>query len=203
MSIPTKKEYEEGSATWSGKYMGVSYSLNHHGISKYSPQGTWCSYIVLQENLFIDDKHFKVFDVEPEITELSPGSFWETYNYWDLPDLGLHGGITFYERTTHLNKHTGKHIKQLKIGCDYAHSWDRDSEYWQGKEQVEEDIKAVIRDLVRQYPVKHSCGYCGILDIPENFYTAKNGSLVHKSKQSKFTEDHWPMWMEKRGSNNA
>lgn len=194
MAKPTKEEYEKSSATWVGEHLGVRYSMNHHGVSDYSPEGTWCFYIHLFEPMFLSDADFALFDREPQIREMLSGSAWETYDYGDVPDYGFHGGITFYERTSYVAK-DGTRQKALKIGCDYAHSWDRDSGYYEGLREVEMDAKQLIEKLVVAHPVKTKCKYSGMMDKPEEFYKARNGAIVHKSQLSKFNEQEWPMWL--------
>lgn len=196
MSLPTHEEYLKSAAVWRGEHNGVSYSLSHHGVSDYSPDGTWCFYIHLTEEIFLSPESFAAFDREPEVKKMGGlESYYETYDYWSVPDHGFHGGITFYERTTYVGKFDGLPKKALKIGCDYAHSWDRDGGYWEGKNDVERDAKRLIEKLVIDYPVKARCGYSGVLDEPGAFYTARNGSRVHRSQADKFSETEWPMWL--------
>lgn len=196
MSIPTHEQYLKSAAVWRGEHKGVSYTLSHHGASDYSRAGTWCFYIHLTEEIFLSPKSFAAFDREPEVKQMTgAGSYYETYDYWSVPDHGFHGGITFYERTTYFGKFDGLPKKALKIGCDYAHSWDRDGGFWEGKDEVERDAKRLIDKLVIDHPVKSRCSYSGILDAPEAFYTARNGSLVHHSQAGKFSESEWPTWL--------
>lgn len=192
--LPTLEEYKSGATTWKGEHKGVSYTLSHHGVSDYSPQGTWCFYIHIHSNLFINDEDFKLFERQPKLKEMSSGSFWETYDYWDVPDYGFHGGITYYGVERFVDKE-GIERKSLKIGCDYAHLWDQEGGYSDGKNDVEHDVKRLIDELVKNHPVKLRCSYCGKIDVPENFYTAKNKALVHKSQRDKFSETKWPMWL--------
>lgn len=193
MSLPTIEQYREGATTWKRDHKGVAFTLSHHGVSKYSPQGTWCFYIHLQEPQFQRPEDFARFDREPEVKEWA-GSHRESYPYDDVPDYGFHGGITWYSRETYVDR-DGATWKSLKIGCDYAHSWDADSGYWQGLEDVESDARALIDKLTDQIPLKVRCGYCGKLDMPDQFYTARNGVRVHVSQRDKFSESEWPTWL--------
>lgn len=192
---PTLEELRKGSTTWIFEHLGVHYSLNHHGISDHSPEGIWCFYIHINEEMFINDTDFALFDREPEIYETAIRKR-ETYRYDDVSDYGFHGGITFYERTDYLNR-SGVRMKALKIGCDYAHSWDRDSGYWQGLGDVKADAIRLIEKLAEAHPVKWRCNYCGKIDNPDQFYIAQNGSRVHKSQQEHLEKEGWDKWMPK------
>lgn len=195
MSLPTLAEYRQGSTTWKRDYKGVSYTLSHHGISDYSPQGTWCFYIFINSNMFVNHDDFSLFDREAEIVEIN-GNFRETFNYWDVPDYGFHGGITWYSKEGFVDRE-GQKQTSLKIGCDYNHLWDRESDYWQGLDEVESDAKSLIDKLVEQHPIKLRCSYCGKIDLPDQYYTAINGAVVHKSQIDKLKENGWDKWMPK------
>lgn len=201
MTLPTIEEYRQGATTWRHTHKGVGYTLSHHGVSDYSPQGTWCFYIFVNSDMFIDDADFAAFNRDAQIKEMGSGSFWETYDYYDVPDYGFHGGITWYSKERFIDRE-GKEQTSLKIGCDYAHLWDRESGYWEGLKEVERDAKALIDKLVEAHPVKLRCSYCGKLDVPEQFYTAKNGATVHKSQIEKLKEKDgwWEHWQPKEQS---
>lgn len=193
MALPTLEQLRQGATTWKRERHGVGYTLSHHGVSSYSPEGTWCFYIHLLEEQFVSADQFAMFDREPEVREWA-GSHREHYPYDDVPDFGFHGGITWYSRETYVAR-DGRRMKALKIGCDYAHAWDRDGGYWQGLDDVEADAKALIDRLVREVRIKERCSYSGQYDVPEQFYTARNGCRVHVSQATKFSEDEWPTWL--------
>lgn len=196
MSLPKLEQYRQAAAKWCGEHKGVHYELSHHGVSEYQPQGTWCFYIFINEGMFIKDESFTAFDREPKIQEIGSGSKFETYDYWDVPDYGFHGGITFYERTSFVDKE-GVRRKQLKIGCDYNHLFDLENGYWEGLDEVRMDTHRLIESLVQSHPIKLRCKYSGKIDLPENFYEAQNGNLVHVSQEATFTAESWPTWMRK------
>lgn len=194
MALPTLDEYRSGATTWKRDHKGIGYTLSHHGVSDYSPQGTWCFYIHLLEEQFQRAEDFALFDRDPEVREFPAGYFREHYPYDDVPDHGFHGGITWYSRDTYVGR-DGKSYKALKIGCDYGHSWDRDGGYWQGLDDVAADAERLIDALVATVPFKERCGYSGRYDMPSEFYTARNGTRVHNSQASEFSDDHWPLWL--------
>lgn len=191
--LPTLEQYRRGNSSWKGEHLGVQYSLSHHGVSDYSPAGTWCFYIHLLEEQFVNAEDFAKFDREPEAREFA-GTYHEHYAYDDVPHYGFHGGITWYSREVYVGK-SGARWKALKIGCDYAHLWDRERGYWQGFDDVERDAQALIEQLVDAVPLKVRCAYSGIYDAPECFYTARNGARVHQSQSAKFSETEWPTWL--------
>jgi len=192
---PTLEEMRSGSTVWSRTYRNVRYNLSHHGISEYSPEGTWCYYIFLTPDIFQNPQHFILFDKEPEIKEGFGGSdkLWLTYDYYDIPDLNFHGGVTWYSKEPYFDRVSGKQCYAIKIGCDYGHSWDRDSGYWQGMNDVDRDAKRSIDILADAYPIMERCAYSGKLDMPENFYVAKHGGMVHNSLAGTFDEG-WHAW---------
>lgn len=192
MSIPTLEQYRKSGASWSGEHRGVGYKLSHHGISDYSPEGTWCYYLFLRPDMFQRAEDFALFDKPAEVKP-SPGTdkFWETHDYDAIPDLDFHGGVTWYSKEPYMDRFTGERRECLKIGCDYAHAWDRDEGYWQGLEDVERDAKHSIDILVDQFPMNERCRWSGIMAVPEEFYTAVNGAKVHKSQLGKIDHELW------------
>lgn len=188
--LPTKEQYLKCSATWKGEHNNISYSINHHGISDYQPQGIWCFYVYIPENIFINQDDFKLFD-RPEIISDMFGKPWQTYDYYDVPDYGFHGGITWYSKEVVFDRNEGKNITVLKIGCDYNHLWDSESGYWQGKEDIERDVRSMIEKLVQNHPIKTRCKYSGIIDLPENFYESNAGWMIHNSMEDKQDHENW------------
>jgi hypothetical protein len=189
---PMIDDFLSSCAKWTGTHEAVRYELSWHGMSDYSPEGTWCYYLHLNQEQFYpadwvalrlarEDKKFN-------------SSWYRHFDYGQFPDLDPHGGWTFGEMDTYLGR-DGKEYEHIKVGCDYAHSWDRDSGYWQGRAEVERDAKHSIDLLCKLFPRRRqTCSYCGLWDDPENFYTARNGALVHNSQREKFSDLHWPMW---------
>lgn len=192
MSLPTLEQYRAGSTVWRREHRGVTYTLNHHGISSYSSRGIWCYYLHLLENMFQRAEDFALFNREPEVTEYA-GSKREHYDYYSIPDLEFHGGVTFYSKDGFMDR-DGNRFTALKIGCDYNHLWDEESGYWQGMEDVARDAMRSIDLLVDQFPMNERCAYSGKIADPSEFYTAVNGCRVHKSKADQF-EDGWAAWL--------
>lgn len=192
---PTLAQYQNGGSTWVRKHRGISYTLSHHGISEYSPEGTWCYYLHLPENMFQNPDHFALFNKEREIKDgFGEGQKWESYNYYDIPDLSFHGGVTWYSKDTFFDRNAQRDFLVLKIGCDYGHAFDRDGGYWEGIDDVDRDARRSIDVLADQFPMMMRCAYSGTIDTPENFYTAVNGACVHNSQIEKLG-NNWPTWL--------
>ncbi len=157
MSLPTLEQYRTCAAKWRGEHKGVHYELSHHGISNYSPKGTWCFYIFFSEEMFLNAADFAKYNLEPTISEWND-SFRENFDYYTIPDHGFHGGITYYSKDTYVSR-DGKRYIQVKAGCDYAHLWDSESGFWEGKDEVENDAKKFIDAFTEVTPMKKRCGY--------------------------------------------
>lgn len=193
---PSLEDFMKSGARWFGKHQGVRYELSWHGYhEEYCPQGTWCWYLHLTDEMFHPDDWAKLRLPHQDRQFYEGGSWSRHYNYDNFPDLEPHGGWTFGEMNVALGR-DGKEHEHVKVGCDYNHSWDRDSGYWQGREDVERDAKYAIDLLVKMFPQRRECcGYSAKWDDSENFYTAKNGARVHKSQQDKLREDSgWEHW---------
>lgn len=192
---PTMADFEKSAARWNGEHQGIRYELSWHGMSDYSPQGTWCWYIYVTSEQFSAEDWAKL-RLEHEDKQLSPEStFCRFYNYDRFPDLEAHGGWTFGEMDSYCGR-DGSEQERVKVGCDYNHLWDRESGYWQGRDAIEQDAKHSIDLLCKMFPSRRlCCRYSGRYDDADQFYTARNGALVHKSCASKFSEDEWPYWL--------
>lgn len=78
----------------------------------------WTYYLYLFER-YIPTPLFESIWLKPKDTKFN----FLSYDYYNAPllnEIPMHGGITYYA------KHgEGKH-RSVKIGCDYAHIWDRE-----------------------------------------------------------------------------
>lgn len=194
MSVPTHEEFLTSSARWNGAHHGIRYQLNWHGRSEYSPQGTWCYYIIVTSEQFYPDDWAKL-RLEKQDKQFREGDSWHRHwAYENFPDVDFHGGPTFGEMSVYLSRNGIEH-EAVKIGCDYAHLWDSECDYWQGKREVERDAKFSIERLIEKFPRRRvKCDYSGKFGEPEEFYTARNGRTVHKSYEAKLRADKWDGW---------
>ena len=130
---------------FTGKYKGINFEISHHGIGEeYRPEGTWCYYLIIDENQFteeyLDDFILKP-DTDNKYCRLS-------YNYYDtkIADLDWHGGITFYSKLGGLD---GGSLS-IKIGCDYAHLYDEGRSY--GVDHILCDVERTINKMLDLFP---------------------------------------------------
>ncbi len=194
---PQFDDYLKGSTTWRGEHRQMTYTLCHWGISDYSPEGVWNYYLWLPENMFINPEDFALFNCELKITDtLGLGKMREDYDYFSTPDLDYHGGITFYEKHQTIDPATGKPMVVIKTGCDYNHLWDHEGGFSHGIEEVRRDAINSINILADRYPLKLRCGYTGKIDMPDQFYQAVNGSMVHVDQlvKMKATPEPWNVY---------
>jgi hypothetical protein len=181
---PTIEDFLSSASKWRDQHKGISYELSWHGRSEeYSPEGTWCWYILVNSEQFYADDWAKLRLEKQDRQFMSAGSWHRHWTYDNFPDVEPHGGWTYGEMSTYLGK-DGQEYELVKVGCDYSHLWDRESGYWQGKSDVERDVKHSIDLLVEMFH-----------DDPEQFYTARNGQTVHKSQREKLTGDGWEGWL--------
>lgn len=193
--VPTNDDFLNCAAKWRGEHQGIAYDLSWHGRSEYSPQGTWCYYLLLTEQQF-SAEDWKRLRLAREDKQFFDGMSWHRhFDYDAFPDLGAHGGWTYGEMTVFLGK-DGKEYEQVKVGCDYAHLWDREMDYPECRSTVESDAKRSINLLVEMFPKRRErCGYCGKYDNPDQFYTAINGQRVHRSQIDKLKDSGWEKWL--------
>ena len=151
-------------------------------MSDYSRQGAWCYYLMLRQEQFYPADWDRL-RLKKEDKQLGGLSWHRHWTYDDFPDLDAHGGWTYGELTVYLGK-DGQEYEHVKVGCDYAHLWDQEAGYWQGRADVEKDAKHSIELLCAMFPRRRErCGYSGKWDDPEKFYTARNGTRIHVSQR--------------------
>lgn len=192
MAKPTLDDFLDSTARWGGSHQGIAYELSWHGRSDYSSEGTWCYYLLVTSQQFYpeDWARLRLAHEDKQFAH----SWRRHFDYDNFPDLDAHGGWTFGEMETYLAK-DGKEHERVKLGCDYAHLFDREGGYYEGREEVERDAKRSIDLLIAMFPRRRlRCDYSGMFDDAEQFYTAKNGKTVHKSKQADLPAG-WTEWL--------
>jgi len=200
MAIPTSDDFLACASKWCGQHQGIAYELSWHGKSEYRPEGIWCYYVIVTDEQFYPDDWA---ELRLSRKDLQFASSWHRhYAYENFPDLDPHGGWTFGEMVSYLGRDGVEH-ERVKIGCDYGHLWDEEGGFWQGREAVERDAKRSIDLLCEMFPRRRlRCAYCGRYDDREQFYTARNGMMVHRSQIGKFSETEWPMWLPAEDSHD-
>jgi len=186
--LPTLDDFLASGARWNGEHHGVHYELSWHGRSEYQESGIWCWYIIVTDEQFYPEE-WTLLRLKKQDRELN-GSWHRFWSYEDFPDVDPHGGWTFGEQETYLGKDGKKHEK-VKVGCDYAHSWDRDGGYWHGRADIERDVKASIEKLLKLFPRRRvRCAYSGKWDDADKFFTTNAGWQVHVDSEAKAAEMH-------------
>lgn len=129
---------------WSDKYKGINYEIAHWGIDSYMPNGIWNAYIVILKPQ-LPDKFQDLICKYSKSTLLSKRKFWDYNNLDDIFDM--HGGLTYYEPKR--DEFSGK-VNAIKVGCDYAHSFDEGMIYDQ--DDVQRDTIKSIECFIEKYP---------------------------------------------------
>ena len=192
---PTYQDLLRCGATWRGEHLGIGYELSWHSChEEHQPEGIWCWYIHLCDEQFSESDWAKL-RLKKEDKQLFEDRWYRHWCYEDFPDIEPHCGFTFGELKTYLGR-DGKEHEWVKIGCDYNHLWDREGGYWEGKDDVEHDVRKSIDLLIEMFPErKERCAYSGTYGERAEFYTAINGKRVHKSKIETFKKEGWENWL--------
>jgi hypothetical protein len=144
-----------------GTHKGVSWDINH--IERSYAQW-WTYYIYLDKKKMLPEE-FKLFNAPLKHTEFG-GKIKSHYDYYKIPDIDLHCGITFYEK----NRDIFLEHFILKIGCDYNHYWDEGKQYQ--LEDIIMDVKNSVDSFLSRFSYKRWCGNCGaIVDKTEGIIT--------------------------------
>lgn len=190
---PSLDDYAAANATWTGRHKSVFWKVSHHAISGFRPEGIWCFYVNFDERMFQNPEDWKLFDLPVQVKDGFSGRLWEHFPYDDIPELPWHSGATYGKRHSEFNPDTGARYTVIEVGCDYGHVWDEENDFWQGRKEVTADAIALIEEFIRRFPQKEICAYCGKMGMPDDFYTARNGSRVLRSQLSELPEGR-TMW---------
>lgn len=110
---------------WNFQYRGIFAEIVHWGIADYQLKGIWNLYIYINpEN--IGDKELKK-NFLPIFKKVTWGGkenqIYDIYSCQIANELELHGGATY------LNIENSNGKKILKIGCDYNHLYDNETDW--------------------------------------------------------------------------
>lgn len=188
---PTIDEYKKGATHWRINEGGVSILLSHHGV-RDDPDfttglpypGTWAYYLIVPEQMYPNNwDQFKCHRDEAGFEHNGPA----------FDDVDFHGGITWSSSKPYFCRKTMRQWDASKVGCDYAHLWDAEAYYPDNFETVSLDAKRSAKqllDLHKDFFLR--CGYTGIWASKEEFYTARNGEIVHNSvAELENATSHW------------
>lgn len=128
---------------WKGEYRGVLISILQHGEDQGFPHGVWCGYLHLTS-----EKNPEIKDLRGKSNPLEfAGRVRDRMDHHKFFDtLHFHGGVTFYEETLTL----GGTIR-IKIGMDYAHTYDCDDGSIYPGEKDEADVLGDLCEIVDRY----------------------------------------------------
>jgi hypothetical protein len=191
MTTPTYEEFLLGSTVWRGEREGVSYTLNHHGyrrgdeykFSEYHP-GIWTYYLLIPEQMFPHRwADFACKRDERGWQEHGPAFTHEMFD----------SEITWSSSEPYWCRKTERMWDAAKVGCDYNHLWHHERGYPDTYQSVKRDAEKTVDAFLAANPDRRfRCGYSGIWGEGDEFYTAVNGSLVHRTCE---IDPEWKGWL--------
>lgn len=196
MSTPTYEQLLKGATTWRNSHMGVDYLLSHHGFRKgdeyegaQPAPGTWCYYLIIPEQMlphrwqeFACTRHENGFE--------HAGPAWEAIDF--------DSEITWSSSEPYWDRTTARQWDAVKVGCDYVHLWHMERGYPDTFESVKLDAQHTVESFVRSTPDRLlRSQYSGIWAPADEFYTARNGSIVHRSDS---VDPKWTGWLPIEGA---
>lgn len=144
---------------WKFQYKNLWAEIAHWGIERqhnFKPlndgKGCWNYYVYVPEHLIEDKELFRKLWLPEKLTKFTPESSERvSYDYYECPlaNIDWHGGITYYSKEGFdIDGH-----RVVKGGCDYSHLWDSERGYDYTLEEVIQDAKNTIDDIVLQFKV--------------------------------------------------
>lgn len=187
---PTLDELLKGATTWAGTHDGVSYVLSHHGhrtgdeYEGAEPHpGTWCYYLLIPEQMY----PHRWDDFACVVGEYGFESHGPAFDS-DMFD----SEITWSSNEPYFCRKQKREFGQSKVGCDYGHLWHREQGYPDSYESVKQDAIRTVEKFLAANPDRHfRSAYSGTWGTADEFYTAVNGALVHKSDQIPADWEKW------------
>lgn len=114
------------------------------------PSGSWNYYVTIRESRCVD---FSKLWLPDELKTFFGGRQYVSHDYLaQLPNIEMHGGITYYEK----HGHTAG-FRAITIGCDYGHLHDVRQEY---------RYEDVLADAVRTVDSIYELGLIAIPSEP-------------------------------------
>lgn len=132
---------------WTFRYRGINCEIIHWYFDSQMSEivdGVWNAYMYINEGNLPES--FKRLLPRSRVSTLpSKRRFWNSWNMESMFDM--HGGVTLYQiqRDEFTGKKTG-----IKIGCDYAHSFDDGIRYDVG--EVARELKKSVDSLFEKFP---------------------------------------------------
>lgn len=172
----TELQYKE---SWKGEYRGMQFEIVHWQLG-------WNYYLYIPVEQLPKGIKSK-FNLHSRTFRLSSDSSKHIiFNYSSAPiisDLDWHGGITLYEK----KRGEDNVVKGYRLGCDYAHLWDKNKQY--NLDCVVKEAQHSIDKLWELVPdLKLQCAWDGkFYKKDQVYYTDKNVcvSLENREKWNK------------------
>ena len=162
----------------------VNHSRRTDGRNWYcdEPRGTWNYYVSVYEESLVDPGDFEEFWLPVTNVRRRGGTDEPTYDYWAprFASAEWHGGVTFYEKRGGIDGAP----RGVKIGCDFAHSWDAGRSFTYS--EVEREAKQTIEALREMYPFRRRCTYSWLW-LPVSEMVEHNGRLYSHDAFAKIT----------------
>ena len=138
---------------WQGRYRDINFKIINWGRDDAAsqlldlPTGHWNYYVYIPESKATDFKSIWLKDLLKRWSKEGRPYLTHDYMAGTLGNIEMHGGITYYAKHGHTKGH-----RCVEIGCDYAHSWDRNAHY--DVEALMADVETTIDDLYNKGIVK-------------------------------------------------
>lgn len=181
-----------------GVHEGLSYEIQNHGrstidwrsddIKSIPSGGTWCYYVTVSEAQLAPEL-FSEFWLDATATPHKSGWPRISHDYYQarFASADWHGGVTFYEKLGGLDGAQ----RYVKIGCDFAHSWDEGQDF--DYAQVEREAIETVKQLQAMYQFRRRCPYFGTYhDAADMLPHPKSGALYSADGIAKMAEEISP-----------
>lgn len=145
---------------WNGEYRNIKYEIVYWRLGGNCEGSYPCwNYYICLPIVQIPEKAQHFFILRAKKSTLPSG--WYHFDYCSKPiisELDWHGGLTFYEKVW---GDRGELIG-IKLGCDYAHNFDRQRGYAYSVDYVTTEAKHSIDKLCELIPdLKVPCSWNG------------------------------------------
>lgn len=148
--------------TWTTRYKNLTIEICHWGFERERPdwepinngKGVWSYYIYIPERLVETEELFNSIWIEDKLYQITPTSPERVlHNYYDTPlvQIDWHGGITYYHKSGYSKAH-----RVVQAGCDYNHLYDQERGYDYDLEEVLQDAKNTVDELVELLKIKQT-----------------------------------------------
>ena len=175
---------------YGGEYKGVITEINNFemkGMTEFGLNDCWCCYLHLSPEQIPDRKLAESIWLDPIYDDKDRVSY-DHYNGL-LGNLGWHGGITFYRKTSCVDDKK----RHVKVGCDYQHYGDEGRGY--DFDWLKRDVERVAQEFLDIVPdYKRHCGTVG------GYWLPSEGVL--SEDQHSFISNKGIDWMNKEYPNS-